>query len=58
MEPQWRLERFFMAIENDDRNAMPFRELLETFLHLKPTAEERRVQPWGLEIEPHLYIYI
>ena len=47
-----------MALENLDRRAMPFRALLETFLHLEPTAEERRVQPWGPEIGPHLYIDI
>ena len=55
MEPPWRLEPIFMLNENDDRNAMPFRELSETFLRLKATAEERWVVlgPGG---GPRLYI--
>ena len=58
MKPQWRLETIFLAIETDDRAAMVVRQLLETFLHLKPTPGERRVQPWGLGIAPQLYIDI
>ena len=34
MWPQWRLEAIFMALENLDGRAMPFRALSETLLHL------------------------
>ena len=46
----------FTALHTDDRKRMLFRTPLETFLHLKPTVEERRVQPGGLEIAAQLYI--
>ena len=52
MEPQWRLEPIFIESENDDRNAMPCRELLETFLHLEPPLEERRFPPWDRTWDP------
>ena len=58
MEPQWRLETVCMAIENDDGTEILFKELLETFLHLKPLAVERRVPAWDLEMAPRLDIDI
>ena len=56
MQPQWRLETIFRALENIDRRAMPFRALLETFLHLEAPAGEHWVQSWSLEIGPRLYV--
>ena len=58
MEPQRRQETIFTAIEKDDLKVMLFRELWETFLHLKPPAGEHWLRPWGLEIGPRLYIDI
>ena len=62
MEPKYGLEWIFTAIETDDRKAMLFRTPWETFLHLEPPAEERRVQPQGLKIGPRvcidIYMYI
>ena len=40
IEPQWRLETIFMAMENGDGTEMLFKELLETFFHLEAPAGE------------------
>ena len=51
LEPEWRQESIFVAIKRDNGKAMLFQEVLETFLHLKPTAEERWVPSWGLVVD-------
>ena len=58
MEPQYRLETTFIAIENDNRKAMLFGEVLETFLLPKPGAEERCLPPgtWSWTT-PFIYRY-
>ena len=53
------MEAIFIAFENDDGKTMLFRKLLETFLHLKPTAEDCWVPLQSLAGNPsYIYIYI